>query len=185
MIESLLKNIARNLDKERIPYMIIGGQAVLVWGSPRMTRDIDITLGIDTDYYPVLQRLCKRAGLKTLVSKAEDFVNQTKVLPVEDIGSSIRIDFIFSSTSYERQAIKRARKILIKQYPVRFASLEDIIIHKLFAGRAIDIEDIKAILIKNKKRVKVRYIKKWLSEFERLPEYKDLTARFDNLFHSS
>lgn len=30
--------------------MIIGGQAVLLYGEPRLTRYIDITLGIDTEY---------------------------------------------------------------------------------------------------------------------------------------
>ena len=49
MIEKLIKKIARHLDKDKIPYMIIGGQAVLLYGTPRLTRDIDITLGIDTD----------------------------------------------------------------------------------------------------------------------------------------
>lgn len=27
--------------------MIIGGQAVMVYGEPRLTKDIDITLGVD------------------------------------------------------------------------------------------------------------------------------------------
>lgn len=49
MIEELLVTVAQELDKEEIPYMIIGGQAVLVYGIPRLTRDIDITLGLDTD----------------------------------------------------------------------------------------------------------------------------------------
>ncbi|GAH87084.1 unnamed protein product, partial [marine sediment metagenome] len=29
--------------------MIIGGQAVLLYGEPRLTRDIDVTLGDDID----------------------------------------------------------------------------------------------------------------------------------------
>ena len=49
MFESLLERIATALDAEAIPYMVIGGQAVLVHGEPRLTRDIDITLGVDID----------------------------------------------------------------------------------------------------------------------------------------
>ena len=30
--------------------MIIGGQAVLLYGEPRLTRDIDITLGVNANY---------------------------------------------------------------------------------------------------------------------------------------
>lgn len=34
MIEELIQRVAERLDKDKIPYMIIGGQAVLLYGSP-------------------------------------------------------------------------------------------------------------------------------------------------------
>ena len=46
MFNSLLKAIAQSLDRRGIPYMVIGGQAVLLYGEPRQTRDIDVTMGI-------------------------------------------------------------------------------------------------------------------------------------------
>lgn len=51
MIEKLIKKVAQRLDEDKIPYMLIGGQAVLLYGRPRLTQDIDITLGIDTDKF--------------------------------------------------------------------------------------------------------------------------------------
>ena len=36
MIQKLIKEIAESLDEERIPYMIIGGQALLIYGRPRL-----------------------------------------------------------------------------------------------------------------------------------------------------
>lgn len=45
MLKELLKKIASELATEKIPYMIIGGQALLIYGEPRLTKDIDITLG--------------------------------------------------------------------------------------------------------------------------------------------
>ena len=60
MIQKLIKEIAESLDEERIPYMIIGGQAVLIYGRPRLTRDIDITLGIDPDEYALVEKTCKK-----------------------------------------------------------------------------------------------------------------------------
>ncbi len=44
MFEFLIEKIARMLDEAGVRYMIIGGQAVLFYGEPRLTRDIDITL---------------------------------------------------------------------------------------------------------------------------------------------
>jgi hypothetical protein len=38
VIEELIAKIAHELDEEKIPYMIIGGQAILLYGTPRLTR---------------------------------------------------------------------------------------------------------------------------------------------------
>jgi len=37
MFEEILSKIAASLKKHAIPYMIIGGQAVLLYGEPRLT----------------------------------------------------------------------------------------------------------------------------------------------------
>jgi|GEM_PF-5412000 len=46
MFEKALSKIGNFLNRLSIPYMIIGGQAVLMHGEPRLTRSTDITLGI-------------------------------------------------------------------------------------------------------------------------------------------
>jgi hypothetical protein len=74
MIEKLIKETARLLDRQKIPYMIIGGQAVLLYGRPRLTRDIDITLSIDTDKFELIEGLCEKMKLKILVENPKDFV---------------------------------------------------------------------------------------------------------------
>jgi hypothetical protein len=37
--------------------MVIGGQAVLLYGEPRLTRNIDITLGIDVNELEKVKRV--------------------------------------------------------------------------------------------------------------------------------
>ena len=181
MIEKLIKKTARHLDRQKIPYMIIGGQAVLLYGRPRLTRDIDITLGVDTDEYESIIGVCEKLKLRILIENPLDFTRDTKVLPTEEPDSKVRVDFIFSFTPYEAQAIKNAKQILINNYPVKFASCEDIIIHKMVAGRAIDEEDVKSILAKNKDAIDFEYIEKWLSEFGKIAEHEGILERFDSL----
>jgi predicted nucleotidyltransferase len=182
MLEKLIKRIARHLDKNKVPYMIIGGQAVLLYGTPRLTRDIDITLGIDTDKFLLIKELCQKLGLEILPEDPENFARETKVLPAEETKLKIRVDFIFSFTPYERKAIVGAREVLMNGYPVKFASPEDVIIHKMFAGRAIDKEDIKNILIKNRDKVDLKYIRGWLSKFSEAPEQKGVLKDFNSLW---
>ena len=181
MIEKLIKKIAQRLDKEEIAYMIIGGQAVLLYGTPRLTRDIDITLGVDTDKFPLIEGICQKLGLKILPENPEDFARETKVVPAEESKLKIRVDFIFSFTEYETQAIKRTNEVLMNGYPVKFASCEDVIIHKMLAGRAIDEEDVKNILIKNKNSIDFEYIRRRLSEFSKLSEHKGILEKFNSL----
>lgn len=177
-VEQLLVKVGKALDKDGIPYMVIGGQAVLLYGTPRLTKDIDITLGINIDRLPQISALARELHLRIIPSNYRDFVAKTMVLPLEDKKSGFGIDFIFSFTSYEAQAIKRAKKVKFGRAVVRFASLEDIIIHKIFSGRPKDIEDVKAIIIKNPDFDR-RYIKKWLKEFDAQPESgRDLLNAF-------
>lgn len=179
-VEDLLKRVANLLSRQKIPYMIIGGQAVLFYGSPRLTRDIDITLGIDTDAIEKIFTLAAKMGLRLLPEKPRRFALETKVLPTEDPASKFRVDFVFSSTPYERQAIRRAKRVKLKRSFVRFASLEDLIIHKMFAGRAIDLEDVSTLLIQNRGKVDLHYIRRWLREFSKLPGKEKLVSTFNH-----
>jgi len=145
--------------------MVIGGQAVLLYGTPRLTRDIDVTLGINIDRLPEVAALAREYHLRIIPPNYREFAAQTMVLPLEDGKSKFRVDFIFSFTPYETQAIRRAKKIKFGRSVVKFASLEDIIIHKIFSGRSKDIEDVKSVILKNPGFDR-RYITRWLKEFE-------------------
>ncbi|MEW6027634.1 MAG: nucleotidyl transferase AbiEii/AbiGii toxin family protein [Planctomycetota bacterium] len=168
-VEQLLVRVSKALDKAGIPYMVIGGQAVLLYGTPRLTKDIDITLGVDVDQLPQVLAIVKQLNLKILKPNYRDFVTRTMVLPLADTRSNFHLDFIFSFTAYEHQAIKRVKKVRFGRVVVRFASLEDIIIHKIFSSRPKDIEDVRSIIARHPKYDR-RYVRKWLKEFDLAPE---------------
>ena len=174
MFQKLLKKIANELNTCNIPYMVIGGQAVLIYGEPRLTKDIDITLGVGVSKLNEINSIVEKLNLKILVD--EKFVQKTMVLLVIDEKTGIRVDFIFSFSLYEKQAIKRATDIKFDNTIVKFASLEDLIIHKIIAGRAIDIEDVRSIILKNPD-YNTKYIKRWLQEFD-----KSLNEKFLKVF---
>lgn len=153
------------LAAAEIPYMLIGGQAVLYHGEPRFTKDIDITLGADVSNCSRIVSLASEIGLSIPLDDIRGFVDRTMVLPAIDERSGIRVDFIFSTSLYERQAIQRSVEAGFDDVPVRFASLEDVVIHKIVAGRPRDMEDVKTILLKNQSYDR-GYILKWLKEFD-------------------
>ena len=183
MFREILSKIGACLQKRNLPYMIIGGQAVLLYGEPRLTRDIDVTLGVNTDHLNTMISIAGGLGLKPIPDNIESFVKQTMVLPTMDVTSGIRVDFIFSFTPYEEQAIKRARKKVILAQEVSFAAPEDVIIHKIFAGRPRDIEDARSIILKNPD-IDLAYIRRWLIEFDASSDKKGFLEAFEILLKS-
>lgn len=166
MFTQLLERIALSLDERQIPNMVVGGQAVLIYGEPRLTRDIDITLGVGPERLADVLALARASGWRVLVEKPEEFVQRTLVLPLDDPPSGIRIDLIFSYSAYERQALERAHQVSIGKATVRFAAPEDVIVHKVIAGRPRDMEDVRSILTK-RTNLDRAYICHWLAEFDR------------------
>ena len=57
--------------------------------------------------------IVKELSLSPLPEDVHSFVQKTMVLPVLEESTGIRVDFIFSSTPYEAQAIGRARRIVL------------------------------------------------------------------------
>ena len=178
---SLISIISEVLRKAELPFMLIGGQAVLLHGQPRLTEDIDITLGVSPVELPRVIRACKQIGLEVLPKETEAFVQETFVLPTSDVESSIRIDFIFSNIPYERQAIDRAVEVTLNDVPVPFASPEDLILHKLFSGRPRDIEDIQGVVLMKGNELDWDYIEKWAAEFTSIPDRENLLDQVEEL----
>jgi hypothetical protein len=184
MFEEILARIGANLSRSNLPYMIIGGQAVLLYGEPRLTRDVDVTLGVNIDRLHDLLTVVKELSLNPIPNDVESFVKQTMVLPTLDEPTGVRVDFIFSFTPYETDAIKRARKITIMDQEVCFASPEDLIIHKIFAGRPRDLEDVWSVILKNP-GIDTQYIKNWLKEFDASFGEKDFLKTFERVLKES
>ncbi|MEO0234616.1 MAG: nucleotidyl transferase AbiEii/AbiGii toxin family protein [candidate division WOR-3 bacterium] len=177
--KNLLSRIGKALDKFGIDYMVIGGQAVLLYGEPRFTRDIDIVIGITPSKKEKIFDLVKELKLKIIVKNPEKFIKETYVLPCESSLDVMRVDFIFSDSEFEKNALKRVRVKKIDDCKVKFASIEDIIILKIVAGRERDLEDVYNILLKNK-TVDYNYIYKSLKFFETILN-TDLSSIFKNI----
>lgn len=163
MFKKLIVSIAGTFKENQIPYIILGGQAVLLYGEPRLTKDIDITIGLNIDAADMIVRILEKIGIIPIPKDFHQFVKKTMVLPLINKESEIRIDIIFSFSDFEKLAIKRANIIRIENTDVNYVSLEDLIIFKVLSGRERDLEDVRLILIKNAE-VDLKYIKEKLKD---------------------
>jgi predicted nucleotidyltransferase len=163
--DRIIAGAATELSQRGIPFMIIGGQAVLLHGAPRLTEDIDITLGVPPDRVHDVLDACDALGLQALPEDPSAFARRTFVLPAADPETRVRVDFVFSTTEYERQAIERSVEVDVAGVKVRYASAEDLVLHKLFAGRTRDLEDARSVVVRRAGALDWAYIQRWAEEF--------------------
>ncbi len=180
-LEDALKDIQDFLKKEGVPYMIIGGIGNLVWGEPRLTVDIDITIQMS----PAKERdFIKEIGsrFRILVDNPDDFAKKTKVLPIE-ITEGVKGDIIFAGLDYEKIAIGRSVEVEIsKNNRVRVCTAEDLIIHKAISEREKDWQDIEGILFRRGALLDKKYLDNWLHEFASALDKSGIQKRFEDLW---
>lgn len=161
--------------------MLIGGQAVLLHGEPRLTQDVDVTLGLGPGSLGTVLDVCADADLAPLPMDVDSFVERTFVLPAADASTGIRVDFIFSTTPYEAQAIDRAVSVAVGGGKVPFATAEDLIIHKIFAGRPRDLEDAAGVIRRKGAHLDWEYVHDWVGRFAEVPGLEGLPSVLERL----
>ena len=176
-LESALLEVTGALDRLRIPYMLIGGLAVSLWGEPRSTLDVDVTTWVESkDFEHTISEIGKH--LKVLPKEPISFVQSTRVLPCMS-SQQAKIDIIFAALEEERRIIQRARPIQAAGSTIKVASVEDLLFMKLASERPKDMQDSRALLRRFRKTIDRSYLE------PRLKELADGLARPDilSLYH--
>ena len=126
-------------------FCVIGGLAVIRWGRPRTTADVDISLlsgfGAEETYVDaLLDRFPKR------VPNARQFALESRVVLVE-ASNGVPLDITLAGVPYEEEVISRASTFgYATGVSLITASAEDLVILKSFAGRPQDWIDVEGIL---------------------------------------
>lgn len=153
-LEASLRELVSFLDGRGIPYMVIGGIANLVWGVPRTTLDIDVTLWAPQREEGLVHELLGR--FEPIPSDPLKFLEETRVLPVKVLG--FKADLIFGSLPYEERAVRRAKTVELAGCPVRVCTPEDLVVHKIISDRPRDREDARGIVRTTGKRLDRAYL---------------------------
>ena len=155
-LERAVGSLARFLERQRVPYMLIGGIANLVWGEPRSTLDVDASILVEETAWPQLINTL-RQSFRVIPKQPLAFLHETHVLPVET-DDGVRLDLIWARLPYEHKAIARATVEDVAGHRVRVCRPEDLIIHKIISDRPKDHEDVRAIVRHQGARLDRRYL---------------------------
>lgn len=125
-------------------FCFIGGLAVLRWGEPRLTRDVDLT--ILTAYGTEAKVVDDLLGRFTpRIEDARAFALQNRVLLLT-ASNDIPIDIALGALEFESRAVERASPWSVGETSLLTCSAEDLLVHKAFAGRPRDWLDIEGVL---------------------------------------
>jgi hypothetical protein len=162
-------------------FCIIGGIAVLRWGEPRFTRDVDVTLlsafGQEDEFIqPFLAN-----GYSGRISDAADFARRNRVLLLNS-PQGIPIDIALGALPFEALAVDRSSLFIFAPgCALRTCSAEDLIVQKLFAFRTRDLLDVETVVVRQQGRLDWDYIETQLGPLAELKTQPEIMAKLASL----
>jgi hypothetical protein len=177
-----LQTIIEFLDEHNIPYMVIGGLSMSIWGEGRATHDADFKVSVDmplAEFRKLIFGRFPERPTKIPAHKKSQYVLQIWVAP------NVATDLLVSIFDYEKEAIRRAVTTDIMDVPTRVCTAEDFIIHKVISNREKDWLDIPSILFRQRGKLDISYIRNWLTQFAEALENPEMLKRFDELYEST
>lgn len=149
--------ILKSFATKKIPFVIVGGAAIVLHGIPRSTLDIDIVIPAEVNTVNRLFLAIQDAGLlsrdryiATMIDKPHFLIGQW--ITLQDKAGMEFIDIFFESGEGFNGLLKRARKIKWARFNFYIASLGDLEKMKKISARPIDIADIALIREKQGKK---------------------------------
>lgn len=136
------------LDKHQVKYVIVGGEAVIYYGSARLTGDVDFFFGTSKEnaqcLYDTLHEFWE--GDIPGVDSFEELMEPGTILqfgvPPNRIDLVNHIDGVTFEESWKGKTTISV-KISGKSIPVYFIGLDQLIANKEAIGRPKDLEDLK------------------------------------------
>jgi predicted nucleotidyltransferase len=151
------REILKTLNDKGIPFVIIGGLALRIYGSPRITQDIDLAIRtVDVDdvigimyaggYYGAQKIVGERVRMILSASAAQAWVESSKagsltfvnfgrplaeeLIPLSQIDINTEIDFLFELSIPILRLKENAKSITIDEIQVLVAAPSDLLILK-------------------------------------------------------
>ena len=166
------------MEERGVRWYLFGAQAAILWGSPRLSVDADVTARIEPDEMKAFIETMSRHGFDLLFSDAE-FVERTRVLPFVHRISSMPLDVVLSGPGLEEDFLRRAVSIDVRGTMIPVISPEDLIVTKILAGRAKDIEDVRNLIHERRASLDFESIRSLLRLLEQALGQSDLLPVFE------
>ena len=175
----LLTDLAAALAALHLPWYVFGAQAALIWGRPRLTTDVDATVRLGDLQASVLVGSLGEHGFTLRVTATPAFIRQTRVLPLQHTQSGLALDLVLAGPGLEETFLERSIPVDVAGITIPVICAEDLIVTKVLAGRAKDLEDIRGVFAERGDRLRLDQIRVTLGMLEEALGQRDLLSLFE------
>ena len=156
-----LRAICGLLDDQGTSYAVVGAIAANLYRNQlRTTFDVDLLVWMPDDAIESISRAAERRGWEVQYRHPEGSLLRMRHA---ELGA---VDLIAVQMEYQETALQRATvHELAKGVRVPALAIEDVLIHKLIAGRHRDLDDIAAIL-ETGPALDTPYLEQWVEQWE-------------------
>ncbi|MBI4662575.1 MAG: nucleotidyl transferase AbiEii/AbiGii toxin family protein [Verrucomicrobia bacterium] len=161
-------------------FCFIGGLALLRWGEPRETVDVDLTLltGFGGEG-PFIQTLLRRYEAR--IEKPAEFALLRRVLLLRSC-SGVGLDIALAGLAFEETAVERSSPFLFPpDVALRTCSAEDLVVMKAFAARAKDWVDLEGVIVRQAGKLDWSYVRRQLKPLVELKEEPQILDQLERL----
>lgn len=177
-VVAALADLRTALDELGLRWFVFGAQAAILYGSTRLTADVDVTVELGDLPPRRLVQAAKRRGFAAQIP-SPDFIAVTRVIPLVHVTTRLPVDIVLAGPGLEDLFLERANTLRVGGTRIPVASVEDLIVMKVLAGRPKDMEDIDAILSASRE-LDVAQIRNTLALAESALDQSDLSAAFES-----
>jgi predicted nucleotidyltransferase len=140
------------LTARGVDFVVIGGIAVVLLGSPRVTQDLDICFARDRENLEALGKvLVELEGRLRNIDEDVSFVPDARtlagveLLTLSTAAGNLDVHVRPKGAPPYQTLRRRARRLSLEGFAVLVASIEDMIAMKLAAGRTQDLADVEEL----------------------------------------
>ena len=105
-------------------WYVFDAQAVIAYGVPRLSADVDVTVALGPDEPERFVRDMEVSGFALRVDDP-DFVRRTRVLPFVHLRTTMPLDVVLAGSGLEDEFLDRAREVVIGGTTVPLIDRED------------------------------------------------------------
>jgi hypothetical protein len=162
-------------------FCFIGGLAVLRWGEPRFTRDIDVSLLCPFGHEDEVTIPLLDSGYHGRISDVREFASCNRVLLLKS-PNSVPIDIALAALPFEEGLVERSSPFEFEVgCALRTCSAEDLMVLKLFALRPRDVLDAETVVIRQQGALDWQYISNSLQPLAEVKGQPEIMSVFEKL----